>query len=134
MFMQRAGGQSQYSERLKVPARPAAPIRAALDAIVAEPAADHSIAALAQRAAMSERHLRRVFSKETQTTPARFVERVRVEAARSLLENTYITVDAVAARCGFGSPETMRRAFLRALGVGPADYRARFRSTLTNAV
>jgi transcriptional regulator GlxA family with amidase domain len=134
MFMQRPGGQSQYSERLKLPAHAAAPIRAALDAIVAEPAADHSIAALAQRAAMSERHLRRVFSKETQTTPARFVERVRVEAARSLLENTYITVDAVSARCGFGSPETMRRAFLRALGVGPADYRARFRSTLTNAV
>jgi len=129
MFMQRPGGQSQFSERLALAAGVAAPIREVLDGIVAEPAGDHRLAELARRAALSERHLRRVFAEQTKTTPARFVERVRVEAARELLEGTSAPVDAVAERCGFGSPETMRRAFLRVLGVGPADYRARFRTT-----
>jgi transcriptional regulator GlxA family with amidase domain len=126
MFLQRPGGQSQFSERLALPASVAPPIREILDGIVADPAGDHRLPRLAQRAALSERHLRRLFSEQTGTTPARFTERVRVEAARELLEDTAIPVDATAARCGFGSPETMRRAFLRVLGVGPAEYRARF--------
>jgi transcriptional regulator GlxA family with amidase domain len=129
MFLQRPGGQSQFSERLSLPATIASPIRQLLDGIVAEPAADHRLAALAKRAAVSERHLRRMFVDQTGTTPARFVERIRVEAARERLESSAMPIDTVAAACGFGSPETMRRAFLRVLGVGPSDYRARFRST-----
>jgi transcriptional regulator GlxA family with amidase domain len=73
--------------------------------------------------------MRRVFAEQTNTTPARFVERVRVEAARELLENSDLDIDNVASKCGFGSNETMRRAFLRVIGVGPSDYRGRFRST-----
>jgi transcriptional regulator GlxA family with amidase domain len=128
MFLQRPGGQSQFSERFEIPGV-GAPLREVLDQVVAEPAADHRLAELARRASLSERHFRRVFLDQTGTTPARFVERVRVEAARELLERTPTPVDAVAAGCGFGSAETMRRAFLRGVGVGPADYRARFRST-----
>ena len=128
MFLQRPGGQSQFSERLELPAGVAAPVREILDAIVAEPAGDHRLPQLARRASLSERHLRRLFSEQTGTTPARFTERVRVEAAREQLEDGAGTVDTVAARCGFGSPETMRRAFLRVLGVSPAEYRTRFRS------
>ncbi|HEY2333412.1 MAG TPA: GlxA family transcriptional regulator [Solirubrobacterales bacterium] len=130
MFLQRPGGQSQFSERLALPADVAAPIREILDAIAADPAGDHRLPRLAQRAALSERHLRRLFSEQTGTTPARFTERVRVEAARDLLEGTATPIETTAARCGFGSPETMRRAFLRILGVGPAEYRTRFRSSL----
>lgn len=126
MFLQRPGGQSQFSERLTLPSGVDPPVRAALDAIVADPAGDHRLAALARRVSVSERHLRRLFAEQAQTTPARFVERVRVEAARDLLEGTTTQVATIAARTGFGSPETMRRAFLRVLGVGPADYRARF--------
>jgi transcriptional regulator GlxA family with amidase domain len=129
MFLQRPGGQSQFSERLALPGTIASPIRLVLDAIVAQPAADHRLAQLAKCAAISERHLRRMFVDQTGTTPARFVERVRVEAARERLERTATPIETVAASCGFGSPETMRRAFLRVLGVGPSDYRARFRST-----
>jgi transcriptional regulator GlxA family with amidase domain len=129
MFLQRPGGQSQFSERLALPGTIASPVRQILDAIVAQPAADHRLAQLAKRAAVSERHLRRLFAEQTGTTPARFVERVRVEAAREQLERTMTPIETVAASCGFGSPETMRRAFLRVLGVGPSDYRARFRST-----
>jgi transcriptional regulator GlxA family with amidase domain len=129
MFLQRPGGQSQFSERLALPAGAgAAPLRAVLDAVVADPAGDHGAATLAARAAVSERHLRRLFADQAATTPARFVERVRVEAARAEIERGS-SVAAAATACGFGSPETMRRAFLRVLGVGPADYRDRFRST-----
>ncbi len=129
MFLQRPGGQSQFSERLALPGTITPPVRQLLDAIVAEPAADHRLAQLAKRAAVSERHLRRLFADQTGTTPARFVERIRVEAAREQLERAPTPVETVAASCGFGSPETMRRAFLRVLGVGPSDYRARFRSS-----
>jgi transcriptional regulator GlxA family with amidase domain len=123
---QRPGGQSQFSERLQVAVAPSSPIRGLVDDIVAQPSADHSVPALAQRAALSERHLGRLFAEHTGTTPGRFVERVRVEAARDLLERSPLGVDVVAGRVGFGSPETMRRAFLRVLDVNPADYRARF--------
>lgn len=129
MFLQRPGGQSQFSERLGIAADVAAPLRAVLDEVVADPAGDHRLGELARRASMSERHFRRRFADETGTTPARFVERVRVEAARDLLERTSTPIDEVASRCGFGSPETLRRACLRVIGVGPADYRGRFRTT-----
>ena len=130
MFLQRPGGQSQFSERLALPAAVAPPIRETLDRIAADPAGDHRLPQLAQRASLSERHLRRLFAEQTGTTPARFIERVRVEAARDLLADAATPIDAVASGCGFGSSETMRRAFLRVLGVGPADYRARFRSSV----
>jgi transcriptional regulator GlxA family with amidase domain len=77
---------------------------------------------------LSPRHFARAFRAETGLTPARYVERVRLEAARRRLEETAEPVAAVAASCGFGTAETMRRSFLRTLGVGPAEYRRRFRS------
>ncbi|WP_163506776.1 GlxA family transcriptional regulator [Fodinicola acaciae] len=129
VFVQRPGGQSQFSERLAHAVSPDSPLRTLLDEIVADPAADHTVPRLAERAALSERHLTRLFVVETGTTPGRFVERSRVEAAREALESGPTPVEAVARRVGFGSAETMRRAFLRVLGIGPADYRARFSGT-----
>jgi transcriptional regulator GlxA family with amidase domain len=126
LFMQRPGGQSQFSERLAHPIPSDSALRAVCDEIVKDPSADHSVPGMAERAALSERHFARLFIAETGTTPARFVERARVEAARDLLEAGPASVETVAEQAGFGSPETMRRAFLRVLGVGPADYRARF--------
>jgi transcriptional regulator GlxA family with amidase domain len=126
VFLQRPGGQSQFSERLDAPVPSGSPIRPLLDKIIADPAQDHRVPALAERAALSERQLSRLFRKQTGTTPGRFVERVRVEAARDLLEANALPVDSVATHCGFGSAETMRRAFLRVVGVGPRQYRERF--------
>jgi transcriptional regulator GlxA family with amidase domain len=126
VFLQRPGGQSQFSQRLAAPVPSESPIRPLVDGIVADPAGDHRVPALAARASLSERQLSRLFVKQAQTTPARFVERIRVEAARERLEQSGASVDAVAAGCGFGSAETMRRAFLRVLGVGPGEYRQRF--------
>jgi transcriptional regulator GlxA family with amidase domain len=128
VFVQRPGGQSQFSERLAHPVPEGSPLRPVFDAVVAEPAGDHCLAELASRASMSERHLGRMFVQATGMTPARYVERVRVEAARDLLERG-LPVEAAARRVGFGSAETVRRAFLRVLGVGPAEYRMRFAVT-----
>jgi transcriptional regulator GlxA family with amidase domain len=134
VFVQRPGGQSQFSERLAYPIPCDSALRAVCDEIVADPSGDHSVPSMAERAALSERHFARLFLAETGTTPGRFVERARVEAARELLEATTVPVESVAEETGFGSAETMRRAFLRVLGVGPADYRARFSRTRLHLV
>ena len=128
MYVQRPGGQAQFSAPLR--AQSAAgrePLRDLQRWVIAHPGADCSVEALATRAAMSPRHFARTFTREVGSTPARWVEEVRVEAARLLLETTDRTVDAVAAATGFGTAETMRRAFLRRLHVAPTDYRKRFR-------
>jgi transcriptional regulator GlxA family with amidase domain len=75
---------------------------------------------------MSVRHFARVFRDEVGVTPARYVEQVRIEAARRELEQTDHTLDVVAAGCGIGSAETLRRVFSRRLNVTPEAYRRRF--------
>ena len=131
VFMQRPGGGSQFSERLAYPLPTETPLRALLDSIVIDPAADHSLTALSNRAALSQRHLTRLFDQQIATTPARFVERVRVEAARARLEGSDLPLSVIARLSGFGSIDTMRRAFRRVVGVSPAELRARFSTTAT---
>ena len=128
MYVQRPGGQAQFSAPLRAQsATGREPLRDVQRWVIAHPGADCSVDALATRAAMSPRHFARTFTREVGSTPARWVEEVRVEAARLLLETTDRTVDAVAAATGFGTAETLRRAFLRRLHVAPTDYRKRFR-------
>jgi transcriptional regulator GlxA family with amidase domain len=129
MFLRRPGGQTQFAAPVWSPPADRPSLRTVQDGIHADPAADHSVAALAAAANMSERNFLRVFSREVGCTPAIYVERVRVEQARRQLEQTPDGVDVIAARCGFGTAETMRRAFIRRLGVPPADYRKRFTHT-----
>ncbi|SIA00210.1 Putative transcription regulator, AraC family [Mycobacteroides abscessus subsp. abscessus] len=102
-------------------------LRPATDAIAADPAADHSVAKLAARAALSARQLTRLFHSELGTTPARYVELVRIDAARGALDAGN-TVTEAARIAGFGSAETLRRAFVSELGVSPKAYRERFRT------
>ncbi|WP_245815083.1 helix-turn-helix domain-containing protein [Cystobacter ferrugineus] len=85
-----------------------------------------SVESLAARVAMSPRNFARVFLQELGKTPARYVQQLRVEAARRQLERTDKGVEEIASSCGFGSAEVMRRAFLRGLGVTPARYREHF--------
>ncbi len=129
MFLKRPGGQSQFSAQLASQVAEREPIRDVQAWIAEHPGAVVSVEALAERACMSPRNFARVFAREVGLTPARFVERTRVEAARRRLEETRASVEEVARDCGFGSAETMRRAFLRHVRVGPADYRHRFQST-----
>lgn len=126
MYLRRPGGQTQFAAPVWMPRAKRAPIRDVQEAIEAEPGGAHSITELAQRAAMSPRHFTRVFSTEVGEAPGAYVERVRTEAARRQLEETDDTVTAIAARCGFGTAETMRRNFIRRLGVSPDHYRKTF--------
>jgi transcriptional regulator GlxA family with amidase domain len=128
LFLRRPGNQSQFSATLAAQHTGREPLRAIQQEVLEDIAADHSVEAMAARAHMSPRHFARAFRAETGVTPARHVERVRLEAARRFLEDTADPVAAIAASCGFGTAETMRRVFLRGLGVGPAEYRRRFQS------
>jgi transcriptional regulator GlxA family with amidase domain len=128
IFLKRPGGQSQFSVGLAAQATEHERIREIQTWAHAHIAADLGVAALAKRAAMSPRNFARVFAREVGETPARWVERARIEAARRLLEESEDGVERVAERCGFGTAETLRRAFQRQLHVSPAAYRARFRS------
>jgi transcriptional regulator GlxA family with amidase domain len=126
LFVRRPGGQSQFSAQLTAGPARREPLREVQAHIAEHPGADLSVPALAARAYMSERNFARAFRAETGMTPAAYVEAARVERARRELETTDLPVQAVAAQCGFGTVETMRRAFGRRLGVNPAAYRDRF--------
>jgi transcriptional regulator GlxA family with amidase domain len=128
MFLHRPGGQSQFASPVWVPRAERSTVRAVQTLIELAPAGDHRLPALAAAAAMSVRHFTRVFTAEVGETPSRFVERVRLEAARGELETTTDTLDRIAGRCGFGSAETLRRVFQRRLLVTPDAYRRRFRT------
>jgi transcriptional regulator GlxA family with amidase domain len=128
MFVQRSGGQSQFSSQLAGQLAERAPLRELQSWMIDHPEADLSVPALAQRAGMSDRHFARVFRKEVGTTPAAYVEAVRCEAARRMLETTDRAVDDIARSSGFGSPETLQRTFKRMMGVSPRHYRQHFQS------
>lgn len=125
-FLKRPGGQSQFSAELAGQMAEGDQLRELQAWIIEHPDGAHTLEALAERMTMSQRHFSRVFTKQVGQSPARFVERVRVEAARRSLEDSANGIERVANDVGFGTAETMRRAFLRQLGVGPAAYRERF--------
>ncbi|TCN39668.1 transcriptional regulator GlxA family with amidase domain [Kribbella orskensis] len=127
VFLQRPGGQSQFSPTLQGP-RPHTPVlRAVFDAVAADPAGEHSVPKLAALAAMSPRHLTRLFQEELGTTPARYVDAIRFDTAKAALEGG-LTISEAAERAGYGNPESLRRTFIARLGVSPRAYQQRFRS------
>jgi transcriptional regulator GlxA family with amidase domain len=125
VFLKRPGGQSQFSATLALQKRGGRFDR--LHAWIAENLTrDLGLSSLAAEAGMSERSFVRHYRAETGQTPARAVELIRVETARRLLADSALPVKRVALQCGFGSEETLRRSFLRAVGVTPQAYRERF--------
>ncbi|MEU1415218.1 GlxA family transcriptional regulator [Streptomyces sp. NPDC005731] len=131
VFMARPGGQSQFSARQAARQPRHQTVRQVLDDVTADPTADHGLEAVAGRVGVSVRQLTRLFRAEAGMTVTRFVEQIRLEAAQGLLESGTDPLDVVARRSGFGSEETLRRAFQREHGITPGAYRARFRTTLT---
>jgi transcriptional regulator GlxA family with amidase domain len=132
VFLQRPGGQSQFSPSTSY-ARPRSEVlRTVTDAVAADPGGDHSIARMAASAAVSPRHLTRLFRAELGTTPARYVEEVRIDAGKRALEQGLGVADA-ARTAGFGTSESMRRAFVLRVGVAPRTYQQRFGSTTGRA-
>jgi transcriptional regulator GlxA family with amidase domain len=128
MFLHRPGGQTQFASPVWVRRAERSTVRAVQALVESAPAGDHRVPALAAAAGMSLRHFTRVFSTEVGETPGKFVERVRLEAARGELETTTDTLDLIATRCGFGTAESLRRVTQRRLGVSPDAYRRRFRT------
>ena len=128
LFLKRPGGQSQFSAQLSSQLAERRPLRELQAWIVEHPDENLSVSALADRACMSERNFARAFRREVGMTPGAYVEAVRIDRARMLLETSDAPVEAVAAECGFGTVETMRRAFARRVRVSPSDYRGRFRA------
>ncbi|MFF9012713.1 GlxA family transcriptional regulator [Streptomyces sp. NPDC014870] len=133
VFLRRPGNQAQFSAQLAAQTARRAPLRDLQHWITEHPAGDLSVEALAARARLSPRHFARAFQAETGTTPGRYVDRVRLEHARRLLEETTDGVEEVSRAVGYGTPEAMRRAFVKAMGTAPADYRRRFHAPVRNA-
>ena len=127
VFLRRPGSQSQFSAQLSAQFADRAPLREVQHWIAEHPGADLSVEALAERASLSPRQFARAFAAEVGMPPGRYVDKTRFEAARRRLEDTADGVEETARACGYGNPEAMRRAFVRALGVSPAEYRCRFR-------
>jgi transcriptional regulator GlxA family with amidase domain len=128
VYMQRAGGQSQFSASLQGPVPQTPVLRLVMNAVQADPAADHSLPALANRVHVSERHLTRMFRAELDTTPTKYVELIRFDLAKALLDSGRNATEAAEA-AGFPSYEALRRAFARHLGISPTRYQQRFRTS-----
>jgi transcriptional regulator GlxA family with amidase domain len=131
MFLRRPGNQAQFSAHLTSQYADHAPIRELQQWLIDNLAADLSIEAMATRARMSPRHFARCFHDQVGVTPGRYLQELRLEAARRRLAESDAGVEQIASACGFGSTETMRRVFVQAVGVPPAEYRRRFRSAST---
>lgn len=126
IFLRRPGGQAQFSAQLSAQFAERQPLSDLQAYVVDHPAEDLTVETLAARVGMSPRNFARVFTREVHTTPARFVTSVRVEAARRLLEESSDGLERICSRTGLGTPESMRWAFLRTIGIPPSRYRERF--------
>ena len=132
VFMQRTGGQSQFSTALRhVPVHDTR-LQVLLNEVIEHPEQGHTVGSLAARLSVSTRQLNRLFRAQLGIAPAQWLEQARVDAARAVIHER-ISLTAVARRCGFGSDETLRRAFLRQLGVTPSEFRDRFGTTATSS-
>ena len=127
MFLRRPGGQAQFSAQLAAQLAGRQPLRDVQHWIGENLDADLSVDALARRAALSPRQFARAFRAEVGVTPGHYVDGVRLESARRRLEDTEDGIEQIARFCGYGTTESMRRAFVRALAVPPSEYRRRFR-------
>jgi transcriptional regulator GlxA family with amidase domain len=132
VYLQRAGGQSQFSMPLAT-APPRTPVlRRVVEIVSSDPSGDYSLTALAGRLNVSARHLTRLFRDELATTPARYVESIRFDIAKALLSEGHTATNA-AALAGFPSYESLRRVFARELQLSPGAYQTRFRTALRGA-
>jgi transcriptional regulator GlxA family with amidase domain len=126
MLIKGLRGQIQFSRKGEADLVGRSALQEAQRWIAANPGEDLSIANLARRTGLSPRHLTRVFRQEVGVTPATWVKEARVAAARRLLESGEAVPKQVAAECGFANADTLRRVFVRLVGVTPAEYRRRF--------
>jgi transcriptional regulator GlxA family with amidase domain len=129
VYMQRAGGQSQFSASLQGPPPRTPILKLITDIVTSDPAADHRVEQLAEKVSISGRHLTRMFRDELDTTPTKYVELIRFDIAKAMLDAGRSATEA-AVLSGFPSYESLRRAFIRRLSISPTRYQHRFATTL----
>jgi transcriptional regulator GlxA family with amidase domain len=127
LYLRRPGGQAQFSAVLATQLSDREPLRELQSWVLENLSRPLSVSTLAERVSMSPRNFARVFGREMHVTPGKFIERLRLEAARRRLEETRHGLKRIAADCGLGSVGTLRTVFRRALGVAPGQYRRHFR-------
>jgi transcriptional regulator GlxA family with amidase domain len=124
--MRRPGGQAQHSAPLALQSADAfGPL---IEWVLANLHKPLTVEQLADRSGMAPRSFHRHFTARTRLTPAKAIERLRLDQARALIETTDLSLLTIAARVGFGSEERLRRSFHRTLGVAPNQYRERFQT------
>lgn len=133
LFLKRPGGQSQFSTQLAAQFSAKEPVQDAMRRVNEDLRGDLSVGRLAREAGMSERNFARAFARETNMTPAAYVELARVDAARRLLEEQKLPLQRIAVASGFSTMQAMRRALFRHLGATPREYRERFGSAFAAA-
>ena len=134
LFLKRPDGQSQFSNQLALQSKLSGPLESLAQWLLDNIDQTLSVTDMAKHVAMSPRNFARVFQRETGSTPAKFVESLRVERAQQLLEISDLRLEQVADKCGFGSAERMRRSFAKTLNVLPVDYKRRFGSQVAVTV
>jgi transcriptional regulator GlxA family with amidase domain len=127
LYLRRPGGQSQFSAALSLQLTDRKPLLELEAWVLDNLQKSLTVPLLAQRVAMSPRNFARIFTKEMKTTPAKFVERLRVEAARRRLEESHNSMEMIADECGFGNVNSMRNVFQRTIKIAPGQYRRHFR-------
>ena len=132
VYYRRPGGQSQFSALLEAD-RPHGRFASLLGWAREHLHESLSVERLAECAVMSPRHFARAFAAEMGVTPAKAIERLRIEAARDIVESSGEPIEGVAVRTGFGDPERMRRAFIRAFGQPPQSLRRTAKTHSANA-
>jgi transcriptional regulator GlxA family with amidase domain len=129
VLAQRQGGQSQFSPYLNASSEPDSLATVIQEYVMHHLAEALPVERLSDVAAMSPRNFARRFAQEMGVTPAEFVQRARIDAARNLLEGSALALKSIAHRCGFGSAARMRLVFAQRFGVTPGQYRDNFRRT-----
>src|SRR5947209_2496504 len=127
LYLRRPGGQSQFSAALSLHLSDRKPLHELESWVLDNLNKPLNVPVLAKRVAMSPRNFARIFTKEMKTTPAKFVERLRLEAARRRLEESQNSMETIASECGFGNVNSMRNVFQRTLKIPPGHYRRHFR-------
>jgi transcriptional regulator GlxA family with amidase domain len=130
LYLKRPGNQSQFSNILNYQSVDYEPIKAIQDWIIEHLDDELTVELLAEKALMSPRNFARVFLRETGITPAKYIEKLRLETARRRLEETRLTLDEISTECGIGNADGLRRLFLRHMKTTPSDYRKSFATAL----
>lgn len=126
IFLKRPGGQSQFSANLTSQMTQSSGMRAVQEWVLENLEQRITVAIMAEQAAVSQRHFRRIFTREVGMSPMEFVERARIDKARRLLSESDLPLKSVAFRCGFATTDQMRLGFRKFLGISPKEHRERF--------